>query len=149
MKHFGGEYIRLRGPMNSMLNAQSQRACDEAFEVIEEMLRSDPEKLQYVCDFSEHPERFAPFKINLIEGSLQRLGSVPPEQNHSSIVSHLGKGCAQKMEEQIRQLLTRQQEILSKKQTKRVRYENSSRVARKAAPLTPLVNMSIIGYGFL
>jgi hypothetical protein len=36
------------------------------------------------------------------------------------------------MEEQIRQLLTRQQEILSKKQTKRVRYENSSRVAAVA-----------------
>jgi hypothetical protein len=73
-KHFaGGEYERLRGPMNSMLNAQSQRACDKAFEAIREILRSDSEKLQYVCDFYEHPEQFAPLKINLIEGSLQRL----------------------------------------------------------------------------
>jgi hypothetical protein len=63
--------------MNSMLNAPSQRTCDETFEAIGEIFLSDPEKL--------HPEQFAPFKINLFEGSLQRLGSVPAEQNHSLI----------------------------------------------------------------
>jgi hypothetical protein len=57
------------------------------------------------------------------------------------------------MEEQIRRLLIRQQEILSKKQMTRVRYENSSRVAAVAckddesesgALNTPLVNLLII-----
>jgi hypothetical protein len=107
-----------------MLNAESPEAFDDAFQKVRQFLLSDPSNLDYIkTGFYDHPQKFATFKINEVEGSMERKGDTPAEQNHSSIVSHLGKGSCQPIENQIVKLFERQKELLAKRNTAAARYK--------------------------
>jgi hypothetical protein len=95
-------YAKLEHGLRGMLSAESPEVFDDAFQKVRQFLLSDPSNLDYIkTGFYDHPQKFATFKINEVEGSMERKGDTPAEQNHSSIVSHLGKGSCQPIEKQI------------------------------------------------
>jgi hypothetical protein len=95
-------YAKLEHGLHGMLNAESPEAFDDAFQQVQQFLLSDPSNLDYIkTGFYDHPQKFDTFKINEVEGSMERKGDTPAEQNHSSIVSHLGKGSCQPIKNQI------------------------------------------------
>jgi hypothetical protein len=116
-------FAKLENGLRGMLGAESPAAFEEAFQHVRRHLLSDPVNLDYIkTGFYHHPEKFATFKINEVEGSMERKGDTPAEQNHSSIVSHLGNGSCQPIENQIMKLFTRQKELLAKRNTATARY---------------------------
>ena len=65
---------------------------DYNFERAKAILANNPAHLIYLCEFHDHPEQFAEYKINEVEVSMMRSGSQFYEANHASIVAQLGRG---------------------------------------------------------
>jgi hypothetical protein len=70
------------------------------------------------------PEQCAGYYLWAIEENLDLNGDALAEQNHSSVIAHLGEGVSWQIAEQISKLLCRQQE-LGKQQNERQALENA------------------------
>jgi hypothetical protein len=124
-EYFGiATYQKIRSGMLGMCSAESRTAFDSAYGTVRVIFANDPLQLQYVTEtFYDHPERFARFVINLVDGSLNLCGSQPSEQNHSGVCAYLGTGCAQPLHDQIGKLFTRKREQVAQKETNRRIYQ--------------------------
>jgi hypothetical protein len=66
-------YAKLEHGLHGMLNAESPEAFDDAFQQVQQFLLSDPSNLDYIkTGFYDHPQKFDTFKINEVEGSMER-----------------------------------------------------------------------------
>ncbi len=79
--------------------------------------------VQYIHEIHKNPQRFSGYILENIEGNLQRHGSAHVEQNHSSIVSHLGCGASWNLEDQVHKLLQRQDLLQKRKNEDRLKYQ--------------------------
>jgi hypothetical protein len=64
------------------------------------------------------PSHFAGWFLKKIEGNFLLHGSVPAEQNHSSVAAHLGAGAICCVAEQVEKLLLRQLHLTAKQRHK-------------------------------
>jgi hypothetical protein len=92
--------------MDKMLFGTTRAQFEEAYKEVAAVLVTDPELLDYVKGYYDHPERFAAFFILSIAGNLRRKGSQPAEVNHASIHFNLVAG-SQEMECMIQELFER------------------------------------------
>ena len=66
-------------------------------------------KIELLNDIYKNPKYYSGYYIKNIVGNLSLLGSVPAEQNHSSIVAFLGKGAMWDIWEHLKNLCERHQ----------------------------------------
>jgi hypothetical protein len=71
------------------------------------VLSDDPEKCSKLDDIHDNPSYYSGHILNDMEGSLGKKGDSHAEQNHSSIVAHMGKGGTLNLAEQVCALLNR------------------------------------------
>ncbi len=114
-KYFGAHWDKVKPAMKVMLQDRSKERFEEAFESACDAVQIYPKLVDYITKFHDRPDKYAFYYLSDIEGNLERCGSTPAEENHSSVVSHLGKGASMPLPEQITQLLIRQQHLSQKK----------------------------------
>ena len=75
-----------------------------------------------------NPTKYANYRLKEIPSNRFFMGSTPAEQNHSSIVAHLGKGANWELTEHISNLLQRDRDISQQKASKEILwYDGSTR----------------------
>jgi hypothetical protein len=82
-------YQKIRGHLHRMLlgsKAKWKLSCNSA----KQHLLHDAEKCSALEQIYNNPSHFAGWFLKKIEGNLLLHGSVPAEQNHSSVAAHLG-----------------------------------------------------------
>ena len=62
-------------------------AFESNFKKPKSVIANNPAHLEYLCESHDHPELFAQYKINEVEGSMIWYGSQFLDANHASIVS--------------------------------------------------------------
>jgi hypothetical protein len=73
-----------------------------------ELLQGDAEKVSLLNSIHDNPKYYAAWYLRTIPGNLMLNGAVPAEQNHSSVVAHLGKGANWGVAEHLSHMLQRQ-----------------------------------------
>ena len=109
--NFGPKFFEVKHFLKSMLLSQTKREWDDAFQGARLLLQGHPTLQKKLLDVHGNPKYYAGYYLNDVsEGSLGKMGDAPAEQNHSSIVSHIGGGGTMQISEQIKALLERQAE---------------------------------------
>jgi hypothetical protein len=103
----------------------SKSEWEESYASAKKHLLHDAEKFSSLEQIYNNPSHFAGWFLRNVEGNLLLNGSVPAEQNHSSVAAHLGAGASWSVVEQVERLLTRNTHTTSKRRLK----ESSAYVA--------------------
>jgi hypothetical protein len=109
--------------MTAMLQSRSQGEWDKAYEAARQAVQQYPALTKYIEDVYGRPENFAGYTLRAIMGNLGKKGSTSAEQNHSSIVAHLGRGASWSLQEQIVRLIDCQDTQSRKKANALLDYE--------------------------
>jgi hypothetical protein len=111
-------YPRIKNFLETMLKSTTESEYTNAFEGALAIVRYDPTKRSYLESIYENYQYYAGYFLSGIQGNLGLLGSVPAEQNHASIVAHLGDGASWDIATQIQQLMNRQKELTKQRTEK-------------------------------
>jgi hypothetical protein len=110
-------YQKIRGYLDRMLLG-SKSEWELSYTSAKQHLLHDAEKFSSLEQIYNNPSHFAGWFLKKIEGNLLLHGSVPAEQNHSSVAAHLGAGASWSVVEQVSKLLSRQTHLTSKRRHK-------------------------------
>jgi hypothetical protein len=110
-------YQRIRGHLDRMLLG-SKDEWEMSYSSAKTFLLNDAEKFSALEEIYLNPSHYAGWFLKKIEGNLFLNGSVPAEQNHSSVSAHLGAGASWSVVEQVSKLLTRQTHLTTKRRQK-------------------------------
>ena len=125
---FGNQFERIRKYLKAMLTGE-ESAWHSAYEEARDILIGDPDKLLSLDQIYRRAGYFSCWKLRTIEGNLFCKGSVTAEQNHASVVAHLGQGGNLSIAEHITALTQRQCHLNQLRQKK----ENEKRLLRAKA----------------
>jgi hypothetical protein len=113
--NFGNQlYHLIRGHLDRMLLGLKEE-WEHSYTSAKKHLLVDAEKLCVLQQIYNEPSHYAGWFLKNIEGNLLLDGSVPAEQNHSSVAAHLGRGGSWSVAEQVTKLLKRQTHISTKR----------------------------------
>jgi hypothetical protein len=90
-----------------MVTCDTEAEWEFAYQSARTVLADDPEKCSKLDAIHSNPSYYSGHILNQMEGSLGKKGDSHAEQNHSSIVSHMGKGGTLNLAEQVCGLLNR------------------------------------------
>jgi hypothetical protein len=108
-KQFGpSKYKELRPYLTRMLKYTTEAEYKLSFDIAMEAIAEDPIKASYVEKIFRNPKYYSGYYVRRIPGNLKMMGDAPAEQNHASVVAHLGKGASWSIPEHVRQLIERQ-----------------------------------------
>jgi hypothetical protein len=110
-------YQRIRGDLDRMLLG-AKAEWELAYTSAKNHLLHDAEKFSALEKIYGNPSHFAGWYLRTIEGNLLLNGSVPAEQNYSSVAAHLGAGASWSIVEQVTKLLLWQTHLTTKRQEK-------------------------------
>ena len=122
-KYFGERWNIVKGPIKVMLESKTEAEWESAYQTAKQQVQGYPDIISYIKSFYDQPEKYSGHKLRQINGNLKKLGSTAAEQNHSSVVSHLGRGASWKLQDQIIKLLDRQDNLARKKANKQLNYQ--------------------------
>ena len=109
-ENFGPKcFALIKDYLKSMLESSTLEKWDVAYSFAKEILRPYPKKIQLLNKIHSKPGYYSSYYTRAIHGNLRLFGSVPAEQNHGSIVSHLGNGAMWDIWEQLKKLCQRHQ----------------------------------------
>ena len=107
---------KIGGYLKGMLLSHTQAQWDLLYHKALREIEEDPNKVSKLIAIGNNPKYYAGYYLTQLEGNLGMLGSSPAEQNHASIVAHLGKGASWSIAEHITQLFKRQEFINAKEE---------------------------------
>ena len=128
---FGNKFEQIRKYLKVMLTGE-ENAWHNGYKQAREHLIGDPQKLSSLEQIYRRPGYFSCWKIRTVEGNLFCKGSVPAEQNHASVVAHLGRGGNLSISEHITALTQRQCHLNQLRQ----KQENQRRLFRAKSSST-------------
>jgi hypothetical protein len=100
-------YSQIRGDLDRMLLG-TEEEWKNSYHSAKRLLLHDAEKYSALEAIYKKPSHFAGWFLRNIEGNLFVNGSVPAEQNHSSVAAHLGAGASWSVVEHVVKLHERQ-----------------------------------------
>ena len=100
---------KIRPWLKQMLMSPEEEVWNRAYESICKVVENDTHKMVLLDEIYDNPGYYAGYHLKQIEGNIKLNGSVPAEQNHSSLQAHLGKGNHWSICENVKELLVRQQ----------------------------------------
>lgn len=122
-KYLGGNWCgMLSSSLSDMLNANSQEEFDTVLSKIEETYAGRSDILNKVHLIAEKKDHYAKFVLDTMEGTCGKRSNNPAEQNHASIVAHLGGALYESPTREIILLLTRQRDHETLRQQEKSRY---------------------------
>ena len=98
-------YPRIKNFLETMLKSTTESEYTNAFEAALAVVRYEPSKRSYLESIYHDHEYYGGFFLLHTLGNLGLLGSVPAEQNHASIVAHLGEGASWEIAQHIQHLM--------------------------------------------
>ena len=101
------KFTLISGHLSTMLLG-SRNEWDNSYTSAKQHLQGDAEKVSLLNSIHENPHYYAGWYLRKIPGNLMVNGSVAAEQNHASVVAHLGKGANWGVAEHISHMLKRQ-----------------------------------------
>ena len=110
-------FSKISGYLDRMLLG-SKEEWELSFQTAKTFLLQDAEKFAALERIYNNPSLFAGWYLRKIVGNLFLNGSAPAEQNHSSVVAHLGAGASWSVVEHVSKLLERQTVLTNKRRTK-------------------------------
>jgi hypothetical protein len=111
-------YPRIKNFLETMLKSTTEAEYTNAFEAALAVVEYEPTKRSLLESIYHDHEYYGGFFLAFVEGNLGLLGSVPAEQNHASIVAHLGDGASWDIANQIQHLMNRQKELTKQRTEK-------------------------------
>ena len=129
---FGSKFNSIRTFLQAMMTSDED-GWHLCYENAMRGLQSYPEKAAALTKIHSNPQYFSSWKVKQIPGNLFCKASTSAEQNHSSVVAHLGKGANLSIAEHINALTERQvhlQKIRRTKNAKRRLQRKSYRSSR-------------------
>ena len=109
-------FQKIRGNLDRML-VGSKEEWEDSYTSAKQYLLGDANKFSSLEQIYKDPSHYAGWYLKNIEGNLLLNGSVPAEQNHSSVAAHLGRGGSWSVAEQVTKLLERQTHLSSKRRS--------------------------------
>ena len=110
-KDFGGAWMEpLSTEMNCMLYSDTKEGFDNALSNIETVYAGNSNILNKVRKIAENKGCYAKYLLNTYGGTCGKTSNNPAEQNHSSIIAHLGGALYEDPSYEIKRLLDRQRE---------------------------------------
>ena len=106
-ENFGQSMSKIRQHLQAMLCSPYEEAWHSNYEMAREILSGNLSRVQKLDQIYSNPDYYAGFRLHQIVGNLGMQGSVSSEQNHSSVVSYLGKGKTISITLQIQSLVER------------------------------------------
>jgi hypothetical protein len=97
-------FEKIENFLHLMTTFDSVEEWDFAHKLAKKVLADDPEKCSKLDVIHNNPSYYAGYVLNDMEGSLGKHGDSHAEQNHSSIVAHLGNGGNLNLAEHVCQL---------------------------------------------
>ena len=96
-KSFGEYYYNIiQGDLRQMSYSNTEDMFKKYYASAKKKLKDISKNNKLIIDkldeFASRNGNYSKFKINYILGSLERMGSTPSEQNHSSVIVHLNNG---------------------------------------------------------
>ncbi len=110
-------FQKIRGHLDRMLLGTKDE-WELSYTSAKAFLLHDAEKFSALEQIYHNPSHFAGWFLKTIAGNLFLHGSVPAEQNPSSVAAHLGPGASWSVVEQVSRLLERQKLLTAKRQQK-------------------------------
>jgi hypothetical protein len=110
-------FQKIRGHLDRMLLG-SKEEWEISYASAKTFLLHNADKFSALERIYKNPSYFAGWYLKKIVGNLFLHGSVPAEQNHSSVAAHLGRGASWSVVEQVSRLLSRQTHLTSKRRHK-------------------------------
>jgi hypothetical protein len=107
-------YSKVRPCLDKMLLSWTEDEYRNAYLCAMPHVQDNADYATYLMKIYKKPEYYAGYYLRAIEGNLELKGSVPAEQNHASIVAHLGKGANWSVVEHTSQLCNRQAHMARK-----------------------------------
>ena len=101
--------------VTEMINARNEDTWDCMHNLASEKLVPNPSMHSKLESIHQNPQHHSHWHLLKIEGNMKQKGSVPSEINHSSLNSHLGKGNAFGLPQNVEQLHTRYEQQLSQR----------------------------------
>jgi hypothetical protein len=86
----------------------SKKEWEISYVAAKQHLEGDSNKVSLLNSIHDNPKYYAAWYLWTIQGNLMLNGLVPAEQNHSSVVAHLGKGANWGVAEHLSHMLKRQ-----------------------------------------
>jgi hypothetical protein len=110
-------FEKIRGHLDQMLLG-SKEEWDLSYPSAKSFLLHDAKKFSALERIHKNPSHFAGWFLKTIEGNFFIHGSVPAEQNHSSVAAHLGSGVSWSVVVRVLKLLDRQRHLTKKRRDK-------------------------------
>jgi hypothetical protein len=112
----------------------SKQQWEYAFQQISTTIAMNTNKTAYLLKVYENPRYYAGWWLKTHEGHLNLQGSVPAEQNHSSIKAHLGNGAMSwSVADHARRLMKRQSRLTTKRRIKEAKHFHNVRFYQSSA----------------
>lgn len=97
--------------LRKMMYASTEAKFETAYQRAKECIAQNPKHLDYVLKLGRNRNRFASYAIENAKGTMLRHGSSHAEQNHSSIIAHIGDHLYEDPSVEVRLLLDRQRDL--------------------------------------
>ena len=122
-KDFGGSWCeQLSGGLSAMLYANSKEAFDAAVDSLNQIYAGNSNVLNKIHKIAGEKEHYAKYLLATYPGTCGKTSNNPAEQNHSSIVAHLGGALYEEPASKIKKLLTRQRNLESVRNQEKAEY---------------------------
>ena len=106
-ENFGNSFSLIHSYLQAMLCDPHEENWHLNYRMAREALSGNLSKIQKLDEIYSNPEYYAGYRLRQIVGNLGMQGSVSSEQNHSSVVSYLGKGTTLSINWQVQALVER------------------------------------------
>ena len=94
-ENFGSGVMAVIGKwLQVMISSPNILECERAYQLAATFLKTDPRKLNKLKKIHNNSSYYCGYVLRAIRCNLKSQGSVPAEQNHSSVIAYLGKGNA-------------------------------------------------------
>ena len=106
---FGNLFHSLSPFLRTMVESKTRKDWDMGHNSAQICLQTEPGKSCKLEAVYNNPGYYAGYRLHELEGSLGKQGDSHAEQNHASIVAHLGRGGTFDLAEQVHKLMERHQ----------------------------------------
>ena len=123
-KDFGGSWSgNLSNGMSSLLQANSEHDFELAVSNLEVTYRGNTNVLNTIHKWAALKKHYAKYILDDTLGTCGKISNNPAEQNHSSIISHLGGALYEEPGSEIKKLIIRQRDLENNRQQEKSHYQ--------------------------
>ena len=121
-KQFGSNFGKIEDCLKQMIHSYTEENYIQYFNAAKTILAGNVQALDYLAKIDENKCTFSRYLVRMVRGNLERQGSTPAEQNHSSFVARIGPRSVQNISLGIQAMFERQRQLETEMNAKIERY---------------------------